>query len=160
MPVDEAPKQLLNSDLYTLLERDYLTNGRKTLADIKGRWKHLRPVFGNCLAREFDSDRVQRYVLDRQKAGAKNATINAEIAALKRMASLALEHHKTDDAKLIGALTRWSKIRKLKERNVRSGFVKDEQYERLARATAAIVAHVFAETSNASNATKNSHPAR
>jgi integrase len=138
MPADEAPKQLLISDLYALLERDYLVNGRKTLTDIKGRWKHLQPVFGNCLAREFDPDRIQRYVLDRQKAGAKNATINAEIAALKRMASLALEHHKTDDAKLIGALTRWSKIRTLKVRNVRSGFLKDEHYEALVRETAEI----------------------
>ena len=68
----------------------------------------------------------------------KNATINHELAVLKRIASLALEHLKTDDEKLIGALTRWSKIRKLKERNVRSGFLKDEYYEALARETAAI----------------------
>ena len=54
------------------------------------------------------------------------------------MASLALEHLKTDDEKLIGALTRWSKIRTLKVRNVRSGFLKDEHYEALARETAAV----------------------
>lgn len=137
MPASDAHKQLLISDLYPLLERDYVVNRKKSVADIKGRWKHLEPVFGDCLAREFDSERVQRYILDRQKTGAKNATINHELAVFKRIASLALEHLKTDDEKLIGALTRWSKIRKLKERNVRSGFVKDEQYEPLARETAA-----------------------
>lgn len=137
MPADDAQKQILISDLYPWLERDYEINHKKSIVDIIGRWKHLQPAFGNCLAREFDSDRVQRYIVDRQKAGAKNATVNHELAVLKRIASLALEHLQTDDEKLIGALTRWSKIRKLKERNVRSGFVKDEQYEPLARETAA-----------------------
>lgn len=130
-------KRLLISDLYPLIERDYEVN-RKSVVDIKGRWKHLQPVFGNCLASEFDSDRVQRYILDRQKAGAKNGTINRELAALKRMASLALKHHKTDDAKLIGALMRWSKIRIVEENNVRAEFLREQQYHDLARETARI----------------------
>jgi len=132
-----APKQVLISDLYPLIERDYQVNRKKSLRDIKYRWAHLQPTFGNCLAREFDPDLVDRYIRDRQKAGAANATINHEFAVLKRMASLALEHLNTDDGKLTGALTRWSKIRTLKERNVRSGFLKDEHYEALTRETAA-----------------------
>ena len=138
MPDDDAPKQLLISDLFKLLERDYLVNRSKSAPDLTYLWAHLQPVFGNCPAREFDPDLVERYILDRQKAGAANATINLSLAALKRMASLAVERLKTDDAKLIGALTRWSKIRKLKVRNVRSGFLKDEHYEALARETALI----------------------
>jgi integrase len=138
MPTDDAPKPLLISDLYPLIERDYMVNGKKSRGDLKYRWAHLQPTFGNSLAREFDPDLVDRYIRDRQKAGAANATINHEFALLKRMASLALEHLNTDDGKLIGALTRWSKIRALKERNVRSGFLKDEHYEALARETAAI----------------------
>jgi len=138
MPTDDAPKQLLISDLYPLIERDYMVNGKKSRRDLKYRWAHLQPTFGNSLAREFDPDLVDRYIRDRQKAGAKNGTINREFALLKRMASLALEHLNTEDGKLTGALTRWSKIRALKERNVRSGFLKDEHYEALARETAAI----------------------
>jgi len=136
MPADEAPKQILISDLYLLIERDYEVNCKKS--NVAGIWKHLQPVFGKCLAREFDPERVQRYIVDRQKTGAANGTVNHELAVLKRMASLALQHLNTDDEKLIGALTRWSKIRKLKVRNVRSGFLKDEHYEAFARETAAI----------------------
>jgi integrase len=138
MPDDEAQKQVLISDLYALLERDYQINRSKSAPHIAYKWAHLQPTFGNCIAREFDPDRVQRYIVDRQEAGAANATINLELAVLKRMASLALEHFKTDDEKLIGALTRWSRIRKTKVRNVRSGFLRDEHYEALARETAAI----------------------
>jgi integrase len=138
MPADEAEKQILISDLYTLLEQDYQANLRKGTRNLDSYRKHLLPAFGNCPVREFDPDLVQRYILDRQKAGAANGTINRELAALKRMANLALERLKTDDEKLIAGLSRWAKIRKLKERNVRSGFLKDERYEAFARATAAV----------------------
>jgi hypothetical protein len=55
-----VPKRLLISDLYILLKQDHLINRRKTVADINYRWEHLQPTFGNCLAREFDPDLVDR----------------------------------------------------------------------------------------------------
>ncbi len=47
------------------------------------------PWFQNRRMAQITPDEVQQYVEHRQKAGAANATINRELAALKRMFSLA-----------------------------------------------------------------------
>jgi integrase len=129
---------VLIADLYNLVEEDYLNNNLKSHRNL-GTWKrHIEKHFGAQPAREFDPDLVQSYIRKRQQAGAKPGTINRELALIKRGAALGLELLKTDDDKLIAALTRWSKVKALKERNARSGFVKDAEYEALARETAAI----------------------
>ena len=126
-------------DLYTYITADYRINEHKTSRNVEGAWKaHLEKYFGDHPAREYDPELVQRYIQDRKKVGAKNATINRELAVLKRMASLGLQYLKTDDDKLIAALVRWSKIKGLKERNVRKGYLKDSEYEALARESATI----------------------
>ena len=130
---------VLVGDLYVLIERDYRINQKKSFRNVKIAWsKHLKPVFANHPAREFDPELVDTYILRRQAVEAKSATINREIAVLKRMASLALEKLKTDDEKLIAALVRWSRIKGLQERNTRKGFVKDAAYDSLARETAKV----------------------
>ena len=43
---------------------------------------------------EVSSPLLTRYIESRQKEGAKNATINRELAALKRMFNLGREHRK------------------------------------------------------------------
>jgi hypothetical protein len=132
----EAAREVLIADLYPRIERDYKINQKKSAKNVKAAWdRHLRAVFGNLPARQFDPELVENYITDRQAAGAQSATINRELAVLKRMASLALEKLKTEDEKLIASLVRWSKIKSLAERNVRKGFVKDTAYEALARET-------------------------
>jgi hypothetical protein len=66
--------------------RDYRINGKRSLPDAETRWKlHLKPFFTDLRAVEVSSDLVARYVDERQQSGAKNATINRELACLKRM---------------------------------------------------------------------------
>ncbi len=66
--------------------REYRINGRKSLDDATTRWNlHLKPVFNGMRAIDVNSDHVSRYVDARQQEGASNATINREVAALKRM---------------------------------------------------------------------------
>jgi integrase len=103
--------------------RDYRINGRKSVDDAKARWTlHLQPFFGPLRAVEVNCSLVTRYIESRQQQGAKNATINRELAALKRMFNLGREHRKVRDVPIFP---------RLKENNVRKGFLEDGQYHKL-----------------------------
>jgi integrase len=124
--------QLCVRDLYESLERDYVINQRKSLDDLKIRWrKHLEASFGALPAASVSAEQIDAYVARRLEEKACNATVNRELAALKRCYKLAI---KTGRLKM-GEQPYFSM---LKERNVRQGFVQDEQYPALVRATAAI----------------------
>lgn len=118
------------ADLYDPLERDYTINRRHTLIDLRSRWNnHLSKFFADEPAGALSTDRVNEYIALRQADGAANASINRELAALKRMYKLAMKARKIAIAPY---------IEMLKERNVRTGFVKDKEYEALAQATAEV----------------------
>src|SRR5207302_10199020 len=75
--------------------------------------KHLRPFFGLYRAIQVTSDLVTSYVVARQAEGAANATINRELAALKRMFTLGKRGRR-------GELMPY--VPMLKEDNTRKGF--------------------------------------
>jgi integrase len=105
--------------------RDYRINGRKSLDDAEARWKlHLEPFFGHMKASEVTSDLVARYVDGRRQEKASNATVNREMAALKRMFRLGL--YCTPPK-----VNRVPKFPKLEENNIRKGFLEDGQFEKL-----------------------------
>ncbi len=82
-------------------------------------------MFSRYRARTIDGALVTKYIVDRQTAGAANATVNRELAALKRMYRLA-------DEQLGGYRPT---IRMLKEDNVRRGFFERPQFD-------AVLAHL------------------
>ena len=130
--ISPAPVRILVGDLYQSLERDYAINGRKSLRDLKIRWsKHLEACFSLKPVAEVTTEQITAYIAARQMEKASNATINRELAALKRMYKLAI---KTGRLKF----GEQPYFPMLKERNVRKGFVKDAQYADLARATGEI----------------------
>jgi integrase len=105
--------------------QEYRINGRKSLADAESRWRlHLEPWFGSIRASRVTSDLVNRYIEHRQTE-AKNATINRELAALRRMFSIALQATPPK-------ASRAPRIRRLPENNVRKGFLTDDPYDVLA----------------------------
>ena len=66
--------------------RDYRSNKRRSIDDVTARWElHLKPFFGDLRAVQVTTELLSRYVDKRQQAQAANATINRELAALKRM---------------------------------------------------------------------------
>ena len=76
-------------ELATDFLRDYKIDGHKTLDDVEARLRlHLAPCFGGTKAAHINSRHLAQYVDRRQQEGAANATINPELAALKRMFSL------------------------------------------------------------------------
>ena len=113
----------LVSELAEDMLRDYQVNGKRSIADAKIRWtKHLEPVFGHMRAANVATDQVNKYIEQRQTEGAANATINRELAALKRMFSLGMQCAK---------VVRRPHFPHLKENNTRKGFLEDAQFDAL-----------------------------
>jgi integrase len=105
--------------------REYRINGRKSIDDVEARWElHLKPFFGVMRAVDVSSEMISRYVDSRQRQEVKNATINRELAALKRMFHLGM---KATPAKVL----RLPAFPHLAENNVRKGFLEDGQYRKI-----------------------------
>jgi integrase len=96
------------------LENDYKVNGKRSLPDLSYRVGHLREFFGMDRAIDITTDRARAYQRKRLEEKASPATINREMAALRRMLSLAFN---------AGKLSRIPKLEMLAEDNVRQGFV-------------------------------------
>ncbi len=108
--------------------RDYRINNRKSIDDAEARWRiHLQPFFGRFKAVHVGTELIARYVDQRQREGAKNATINRELACLKRMFRLGRDATPPK-------VNRVPKIPRLAENNIRTGFLDDEAADKLMQA--------------------------
>jgi integrase len=142
--VEPEVRRIQVSELAEDFLRDYRINGRKSFDHAERRWRrHLAPFFGALRVVDVSSSVIGRYVDERLEAGAKNATINRELAALKRMFRLG---YYASPPKV----PRLPKFPHLQEDNVRTAFLDDEQYGRLTRAASELwlralleVAHVY-----------------
>lgn len=118
-------QQVTVADLAEGLFRDYRINGKRTLRDVQTRWTlHLAPFFGAMRANEVKREDIKKYVDQRLLEGASNASVNRELSALKRMYRLALGD----------TVLRMPVFPHLQERNIRKGFVQDNEYAKLAAA--------------------------
>ena len=112
--------------------RDYRINDRRSIDDVAARWNlHLKPFFGGRRAVEVTSDLLARYVDGRQQEQAANATMNRELAALKRMFYLG---YRSTPPKV----QRVPAFPRLTENNARKGFLEDSQYANLVQVSSAI----------------------
>jgi len=94
---------------------DYRINGRDSLSKAERSVKYLKGTFGGTKAVSVTTAKVKAYVEARMENGYSNASINRELAALKRMFHLGAQctPPKVD---LV------PQIPMLKESNVRKGF--------------------------------------
>lgn len=86
--------------------------------------KHLREPFEYVRAASLGTDRINRYIDGRRAKGIKNATINRELAMLRRAYSLGLQQ----EPPLVNRIPR---IPELAEDAPRSGFFERPEFERL-----------------------------
>jgi site-specific recombinase XerD len=100
-------------DLLQVLERDYHIQGRKFLIELRAHLRQLRAYFALSRALSVTSERLRDYIAYRQAEGAAPATINRELAALRRAFTLAVQS---------GLLAVAPKFPSLPKHNTRQGF--------------------------------------
>lgn len=111
------------SDLCEDVITDYQVNGKRSLVNLQMRLaKHILPALGKAPAQKLTTADIQRYIKDRLTAGASNATINRELAVLKRAYTLGLRAE---------SVTRKPYIPMLQENNARKGFFEHAELEQI-----------------------------
>jgi integrase len=127
VPITPKTNRVVMGELLDDVLTDYRVNGKRSLDTLTNHIElHLRPFFGEWKAASITPADVRKYVLSRQgertpqDKPTSNATINRELAALKRAFSLGVD---------VGKLTHKPKIPMLREAAPRSGFFEREQFE-------------------------------
>jgi len=113
------------NDLLDLVVGDYRFRKLRSLPDLIWKsGKNVRPVLGDMLASRFTRADYRTYVEGRRRAGAADATINREMAWVRRGYTLAFDAEPP-------LVDRKLKIPILKEDNVRQGFLEPARYRHL-----------------------------
>jgi integrase len=119
--IRELAEQFLND--YRVNQKKSLDKAERTVKryddDGKEIDSELMAYFGDCKAHSVGTDSVKAYVAKRLEQGAANATINRELAALKRMYNLGLQSE---------TIYRKPYIPMLKENNTRKGFFEHGEF--------------------------------
>jgi integrase len=119
-PVLPRADKIRLAELAEDLKNDYRAKRRRSFEKLEDVLAHVLAAFGNHHAQSVTAADVTAYVAKRQVDGAANATINRELAALKRMYRLAIKGEK---------LYRAPAVEMLPENNARTGFFEREQFE-------------------------------
>jgi hypothetical protein len=106
-------------DLAEMIRSDYTANERKSKKRMEESLAHLEAAFAGRRVITIGEDNITGYAARRLTEGAKNATVNRELACLKRM--LRLGHR----ARRVGRLPY---IAMLEEKNRRKGFFEPDQF--------------------------------
>jgi integrase len=116
-------------DLIADLKQHYLINRNPNAARrLDWLWGHLKSAFANVLAANLTTDAINAYIRQRQVEKAANATINRELATLRRALNLG-KRSTPPKVRAVPAITM------LKEDNARQGFVEHADFSRLVAET-------------------------
>lgn len=119
------PDRVHVSQLLDLLIDDYKYEERASAKDVELRVeKHLRPYFGHVVAKDLGTTQLKEYVKLRRKRGSEQATVNKELAFLRRAYRLGYRH----EPRLVLSVP-YFPIKAVD--NAREGVVKPEQYQRI-----------------------------
>lgn len=122
----DVPKANFRKVTFDDLAKDYLADyviqDNKTLGKAECCVEHLRSMFGGRKAIKITTPLITKYIEKRLEQGKANATINRELAALKRMYNIAFLERTPPNVPFVPF------IPMLKERNVRKGYFKHQDY--------------------------------
>jgi hypothetical protein len=124
-PVSSQLEKTTFEDLADMLVASYQQKANKSLRLLPGKLRHLRTFFGDyCKARDIDGARIDAYVAARLEDGAARATVNYEVALLRRAFRL---------AKRSGRVAQMPEIELIAPNNARKGFFERDQFEGVMR---------------------------
>jgi integrase len=104
--------------------RDYEINKKKSISKAKRSINHLKKSFGDMKANKINTTAIKNYIEVRLDEGASNASINRELAALKRLMNIGARQTPPK-------VDRVPYIAMLKENNVRKGFFEHDEFLKL-----------------------------
>lgn len=120
-----GPERIRMKQLLDEVVEDYRMNERSSIGHVERRLKlHLIPALGEIRAVEFGTSNIKKYKSDRRREGGSNASINRELAIVKRAFHLAVA---SDPPRV----ARMPSIAMLEENNVRKGFLEHDDYRKL-----------------------------
>jgi integrase len=123
-----GPERIEMAQLFADVIEDYETYKRRSTDDARARVTlHLDPALGNIRAAQLSSEDLKRYILRRRDEKAADATINRELAIIRRAFSLAAKSSPPKVNRVI-------QIPRLEEQNVRGGFLEHDHYLKLREA--------------------------
>ena len=108
-------------DLAENFLRDYRVNQKKSLAKATRSVNHLATAFERLAVPQITTPRINAFIESRINEGAANATINRELAALKRMMNIGAQQTPP-------MVDRVPHIPMLEENNVRKGFFEHDEF--------------------------------
>jgi integrase len=126
--VGPAEERLRLNEMLDALVTDYRNNGRRSLSTLIGRLKPVRDAFGLDRAVDVSAARIEQYKdarlteKTRRASLVTSATVNRELAALRKAFRLAVEQGRLSFAPVIRLFT---------EQNAREGFVEPDAFERV-----------------------------
>ena len=107
--------------LLELVKLDYAINDRASIEDMRRRCRlHISPRLGHLTAGKVSNRTLQEYILERKDEKAANASINRELAIIKRAFELGLRD---------GSVSSKPYIEDLPENNVRTGFFTGDGFQ-------------------------------
>lgn len=122
-----ASHGLLFRELLDGVVTDYKINHRKSIADLMPRVNRVKAYFGERKPMAINAGEISKYIAMRmQEPGhskgrnTANASINRELAIIRRAFSLGIEN---------GKIVTMPKVKKLKEDNIRKGFFEVKQFQ-------------------------------
>lgn len=120
-----GPERATIADLCKLVIEDNQLRKLRDAEHVEWRYKaHIETALGCLFVSRFGSAQVRQYVAQRRSEGASDATINRELAIVRRGFKLGAQ----EDPPLV---QRQPVIAKLEENNIRQGFLEPDQYEQL-----------------------------
>lgn len=121
-PLPHELERFRFEDLAELIREDYKAKGRKS--NIEYPLAHLTDAFGGWPVVDIREAEIRRYRSSRLKEDAANATVNRELAALRRMFNLGRREG------LVGSVPAISDLM-LPENNTRTGFLREKEFRKL-----------------------------
>ena len=125
--IGPSEQRVLVDHLFESLMDNYIINRRRSIGSLTWRLRHLRSFFGGMKAIDISEQDIERYKVTRLaektehgKRPVKPATVNRELAALRKSFRLAVKQKRISAAPSIEMLV---------EDNARQGFIEPREFE-------------------------------